>query len=223
MGRSRPSLWRRSSTSLPYAFSSSMSCTASPGSSRGRVKTMSEAMISEGIATTSRLRRYRLSTGSAVEPGREQTAAPVVAEIGHVVLEGAVPHPDVDAGGRVDVVLLVSGVALDLVEHLSPLGHVRGAPLADHQVAQHGIVDVALVLELVGHIGAEEVVVGVEERRLRPEGHGLVLAVEGRADVRAVLLLDRLGVDADVLQVFQEELDGVHLDGRAVGGIGQRG
>src|SRR5258705_1498477 len=205
MGRSRPSLWRTSPTSLPYAFSSSMSCTASPGSSRGRVRTMSEAMISEGIATTSRLRRYRLSTGSAIEPGREQTAAPVVAEIGHVVLEGAVPDADVDAGGCVDVVLLVGGVALDLVEHLAPFGHVRGAPLADHQIPQHGIVDVALVLELVGHVRAEEVVVGVEERCLRAEGHGFVLAVERGADVRPVFLLNRLGVDADVLPILHEE------------------
>src|SRR6266496_1351327 len=115
-----------------------MSWTASPGSSLGRVKTMSEAITSEGIATTRRLRRYRLSTGSAVEPGREQAAAPVVAKIGYVVLERAVPDPDVDAGRRIDVVLLPGRVALDLVEHLAPLGHVRGAPLTDEQVASTG-------------------------------------------------------------------------------------
>src|SRR5712691_11769321 len=147
-----------------------MSWTASPGSSRGRVKTMSEAITSEGIATTRRLRRYRLSTGSAVEPGREQAATPVVAEIGHVVLERAVPHPDIDAGRRIHVVLLPGRVALDLVEHVPPLGHVCGAPLADEQVAQHGIVDVALVLELTRHVRSEQVVIGVEEGRLGPEG-----------------------------------------------------
>ncbi len=114
-------------------------------------------------------------------------------------------------------------MALDLVEHLAPLGHVRGAPLTDEQVAQHGIVDVALILELIGHVRAEEIIVGVEERCLRSKGHGLVLAVEGGADVRAVLLLYRLGVDADVLQVLQDQLDGVDLDGRAVRGIREGG
>ena len=54
MGRSRPSFARRSSRSLPYAFSSSMSCTTSPGIRRGSVKTMSEAISSDGNAISSR-------------------------------------------------------------------------------------------------------------------------------------------------------------------------
>jgi len=110
----------------------------------------------------------------------------------------------------------------ELVEDLAPLGHVRGATLADQHVAEHGIVDVALILELARHVGSEEVVVGIEERRLGAKGHGLVLAVEGGADVCAVFLLDGLGVDADVFEVLEEELHGVDLDSRAVGGIGQR-
>ena len=43
--------------SLPYAFSSTMSWTASPGRSRGSVNTITEAITSDGIATSRRLRR----------------------------------------------------------------------------------------------------------------------------------------------------------------------
>src|SRR5262249_2851136 len=64
--------------------------------------------------------------GSAIKPRRQEAAAPVVAEIGPVILHGGVPHPDVHAGGRVHVILLLGRVALDLVEDLAPLGHVRG-------------------------------------------------------------------------------------------------
>jgi hypothetical protein len=48
IGRFNPSFARRSSRSLPYAFSSSISWTTSPGMRRGSVKTMSEAIEQRG-------------------------------------------------------------------------------------------------------------------------------------------------------------------------------
>ena len=75
---------RSSSRSFAYAFSSSIIATTSPGISRGRVKTISDAISSDGIATTNRFARYRLSIGAVLpfEPGRHQAAAVVVAELG---------------------------------------------------------------------------------------------------------------------------------------------
>src|SRR5918996_983774 len=56
--------------SLAYAFSASMSWTASPGIRRGSVKTISDAMSSDGIAMSSRLTTYRLSTDRSRAPIR---------------------------------------------------------------------------------------------------------------------------------------------------------
>src|SRR6266849_155094 len=209
MGRSRPSLWRRSSTSLPYAFSSSMSWTASPGSSLGRVKTMSEAITSEGIATTRRLRRYRLSTGSAVEPGRLEATAVVVAHIRSVVLHGRIPDRGLGHGRQLNVVLLPGQVPLDLVDDLAALGEVLGMALANEHIRHDRIVDVALILELAGEVLAVEKIVRLLKARLRAQGHRVELAVEGRGDVRTVLLLVQLGVDADVLEIRENDLGGI--------------
>src|SRR6185295_3366795 len=102
--------------SLAYAFSASMSWTASPGMRRGSVNTMSEAISNDGIAISNRLTTYRLSTRPprawprydlAIEPGRQQAPAVVVSEVGSVVLQGAFPDGDVHAGRRRDVVLLL--------------------------------------------------------------------------------------------------------------------
>src|SRR5882672_5946652 len=98
-----------------------MSCTASPGISRGSVKTMAVAISSEGTATRRRRTRYRRSTApapvaSAFEPGGHQPAAVVVAEARRVVLQRALPDADVHARGHLDVVLLPSGVYIGVWE-----------------------------------------------------------------------------------------------------------
>src|SRR5207248_2807941 len=78
-----PSLVRRSSRSFAYAFSSSIIATTSPGMSRGSVNTMSDAISSDGMATTSRFARYRLSIGGwlPVEPRGDEPPAIVVADV----------------------------------------------------------------------------------------------------------------------------------------------
>ena len=78
-----------------------------------------------------------------------------------------------------------------------------------------GSFDVALILELPLHVVRVQEVVRLEERRLGAIGHGVELAVERGGDVGAILLGVELGVDADVLQVLQDELHGVHEDGPA--------
>src|SRR5688572_22283714 len=102
--------------SLAYDVSASMSWTASPGIRRGSVNTINDAISSDGIAMSSRLARYRLSTPvSAVQPGRQQPRAVVVAEVGAVVLERALPDRDVDSRRHLHVVLLLGEVPLDIV------------------------------------------------------------------------------------------------------------
>src|SRR5512145_2541349 len=145
MGRLRPSFSRSSSMSLAYAFSSSMSWTTSPGMSRGSVKTIIVAISSDGTATSSRVAKYRLSTSGPperasrlartrremgglgghfgaphlpIQPGGHQPPAVVVAQIGAVVLQRVVPHRDVHARRRLNVVLLLGQVALDVEDHL---------------------------------------------------------------------------------------------------------
>src|SRR5689334_17460506 len=146
-GRSSPSLARSSSMSLAYDVSASMSCTASPGISRGSVKTMNEAMSNDGTATTRRRARYRLST-SAIEPGRHEASPVVVAEARRVVLQRVLPDADVLARRHLDVVLLAGQVPLDVENDLPGLGEVGGPSLALEHVGHHRIVDVALVLLL---------------------------------------------------------------------------
>src|SRR5437879_2998766 len=233
-GRSRPSLARSSAMSRAYAFSESMSWTASPGMSRGSVKTISEAISSDGIATSTRFATYRFSNARlAVEPGRQQAAAVVVAHVRSVVLERAFPDGDVHAGRHLHVVLLLGQVALDVVDQLAPLGNVEGAPLAHEHVGDDRIVDVALVLQLVGVVLADQEVVGLQEAGLRAERRRVELAVEAGRDVGTVLLLVDPGVDADDLEVLLHELRDVdqqrgavvreaHADGKAVRIAGRR-
>ena len=52
-----------------------MSTTTSPGISRGNVKTISDAITRDGIATNRRLARYRLSTGGVSPAYRSSQAA----------------------------------------------------------------------------------------------------------------------------------------------------
>src|SRR5467141_58920 len=151
-----------------------MSCTASPGISRGSVNTMAVAISSEGTATTSRRTRYRLSTPSPrprtspVEPCREEAAAVVVAEVRPVILQRAVPHRGIDLPDRGRVVNLPGEIALDVVDDLAALGGIERAPLTNDHVGDDGVVHVALVLQLAGIVVAEQIVVAVEERRLWP-------------------------------------------------------
>src|SRR5437016_5434338 len=199
-----------------------MSCTASPGISRGSVKTMTVAISSEGTATSNLRARYRLSTSwwsprvSALEPRRDEPAAVVVAEVGPVVLQRTVPYRGVHLSHRRRVVDLPGEIALDVLDDLAALGGIERAALTDDHVGDDGIVHVTLILHLAGVVVAEEVVVAVQERRLRPEGHRIELAVKARRDVGAVLLGVQLGVDADVLQVLHDELRVIHDDRRAV-------
>src|SRR5882762_9727056 len=226
-GRLRPSFSRSSSRSLAYAFSASISTTTSPGISRGSVKTISDAISSEGIAMSSRFARYRLSTGRRprgapapasrpVQPRGGQPPAEIVAEVRRVVLQRALPRRDAEPRVDLDVVLLLREVALDLVDELAPLDGVEGAPLAHDQVRHHRIGDVALVLRLAGHAVAVEIAVRLEKVGLWPERHRVELALEARREVAAVLLLIELRVDADVLEVLQHQLHLVDQDGRAI-------
>src|SRR5512138_3024971 len=121
--------------SFAYKVSASMSCTASPGMRRGSVNTMALAISSEGMATSSRRARYRLSTPasspriSAIQPGGREPPAEVVAEVRAVVLQRALPHRDAEAGMDRDVVLLRGQMALHGVDQLTTLRHVERATL----------------------------------------------------------------------------------------------
>src|SRR5215831_15422183 len=153
-GRSRPSFARSSAMSFAYEVSASMSCTASPGMRRGSVKTIAVAITSEGTATSNRRARYRLSTpassppASAIQPGGREPPAEIVAEVGAVVLQRALPHGDAEARMDGDVVLLGCQMALDGVDQLTTLGDVERAPLTQDQVRRDGVLDVALVARL---------------------------------------------------------------------------
>src|SRR5256885_3386025 len=217
-GRSRPSLARSSARSRAYAFSSSMRLTTSPGMSRGSVKTINDAMSSAGTATSRRVARYRRSTASAVEPGRDQSPAVVEAEVRAVVLECGVPHRRVRRRAELHVVLLVGQVALEVVDDLAALDVGVRAPVAEKEVGEGRMVHVALVPRLAGIVLAVEEVVGIEERRLRAVGHGFELAQQARRRVGAVLLLVQPRLDPDVLEVLDDELGGVDEDRRPVRG-----
>src|SRR6266851_7449097 len=147
-----------------------------------------------------------------LEPGGHQAPAVVVAHVGSVILDRGVPHRDLDRGRHLHVVLLLGQVALDLPDDLAALHRIRGAPLADQHVGHDRIVDVPVVLDLARVVLAVEEVVGLLEAGLGAEGHRVVLAVERGRDVRAVLLGDELGVDADVLQVLEHELENTGED-----------
>src|SRR5262245_32128856 len=96
------------------------------------------------------LPKVRRSWGLLVEPGGHQAPAVVVPEVGPVVLQRRRPRRHVDLRGVLHVVLLLGEVALDVVDDLLPLRRVQRAPLLHEHVGDHGIVDVALVLQLAG-------------------------------------------------------------------------
>src|SRR5216683_7384041 len=81
-----------------------------------------------------------LESGLPVEPGRGHAPAPVVPEVRSEVLEGPVPHADVDAGRHVHVPLLLGEVPLDIEEDVPSLARVHGAALAHEQIGHHRVV-----------------------------------------------------------------------------------
>jgi hypothetical protein len=147
-----------------------------------------------------------------------QAAAVVVAEVRPVVLQRAVPHGDDHGRRELHVVLLAGEVALQLGEDLAPPGGVDRAALAHEEIGHHRVVDVALVLQLLRVVHAVHVVVGVDEGRLRAVGQRVELAEVAARDEGAVFPLVERRRDPDVLQVLEEELDGVHERRGAVAG-----
>src|SRR5215467_3982281 len=88
--------------------------------------------------------------------------------------------------------------------------------LATSKIRQRRIFDVALVLRLSRVVHAEEEVVGIEERRLGAVGHRVELPEVTARDEGAVLALVELRVDADVLEVLEDQLRVVDEQGRAI-------
>src|SRR5205807_7241634 len=67
-----------------------------------------------------------------------------------------------------------------------------------------------------GIVHAVQEVVGIEERRLRAERHRVELPEVAARDEGAVLALVELRVDADILEVLEDELGVVAEERRAV-------
>src|SRR4030095_1723788 len=103
---------------------------------------------------------------SPVEPGGLEPTAVVVAHVRAVVLERALPDGDVYGRRHLHVVLLQGEVALDVVDDFAALYGTERAPLPDEHVGHHRVVDVALVLQLLWVVLAEQEVVRLEESRL---------------------------------------------------------
>src|SRR5882724_13674469 len=144
-----------------------MSWTTSPGMSRGSVKTMSEAMSSDGTATTRRRKTYsRMMPAAAadlllVDPDGHEPAAVVEAVVRHEVLDVGVPRrQDLDRAVHAEQ-RLVREVALDVEDDLLALGHVERPPLQLDHVGELGIVHAPDVQRLARHVPAVEVRLGV--------------------------------------------------------------
>src|SRR5882724_6853438 len=74
----------------------------------------------------------------------------------------------------------------------------------------------ALVLGFAGIMHAVQEVVGIEERRLRPERHRVELPEVTACDEGAVLALVELRGDTDILEILEDELGVVAEERRAV-------
>src|SRR5678815_3148808 len=92
----------------------------------------------------------RVAGPSPIEPGGDEPPAVVVADVRPVVLDRRIPDADIGARRRLDVVLLLGEVPLDLVDDLAPRLRIAGAALADQHVVEHGIVHVAAIARLAG-------------------------------------------------------------------------
>src|SRR5438445_107490 len=203
----------RSTTSFPRTAT-----TLGPCSAGTHTRPTSRARASRGThssADSFALDVIVLSLASPVQPGAQQAAAVVVAEVGAVVLQRAVPHEEGDGRIDLDDVLLDGHQTLDLVDEPPARGHLLGPPLANQKIGEGGVVDLGHVARVTGIVVGEEVVVGIHEGR-GPIVHGLVVAGGGGRDVGAVLCLVQLRVDPHRLQVPEDELDGVVHEGGAV-------
>src|SRR5262249_14554774 len=140
-------------TRLPLTTTSRRRPCACAGRAASRSQPTNTSPASAPVVVCKKSRRVVMAdllwcarrVGSAVEPGGAQAPAVVVAEVGRVVLEGALPHGDVRPRGKVDVVLLPREVSLDLVNDVAAGLDLRGAPLLHEQVVEDRIVDVAPV------------------------------------------------------------------------------
>src|SRR5437899_2081021 len=197
--------------------------TDSPRMGPGSVKTINDAMSSDGTATSRRVARYRRSTASAVEPGRDQSPAVVEPEVRAVVLQRAVPDGGVRRGAECHVVLLVGQVALKVVDDLAALGDVERAPLPEEEIGEHGVIDMTLVLRLAGIVLTIEKVVGIQKGRRRPVRHRAECPYQARRRVVAVLLLVKTRIEPDVLEALEDERCGVDQDGGTVSREAHRG
>src|SRR5687767_12936507 len=133
--------------------------------SRGRVKTISEAMRSEGMAMSSRRRTYlrivrqprRREPGGAattillVDPGGHHPAAVIEAVVRHVVLDVRLPRRDDLGRGVRSEVRVLREVALDVVDDLLALGDIERAALQLDHVGELRIVQVPDVERLPRH------------------------------------------------------------------------
>jgi hypothetical protein len=100
-------------------------------------------------------------------------------------------------------------VPLDLVDDLATALRIGGAPLADQQIVEGGIVHVTAIARLPRVVLAEEEAIGLEERREGSKDHRIELPQSTGGLIRAVFLLVQHGADAHRLEVLEEELHGV--------------
>ena len=101
------------------------------------------------------------------------------------------------------------------------LRHVEDPPLADEHVGDDRIVDMALVLGLARIVHSEQEIVGIQERRLWPERHRVELPEVAAGDEGAILSLVERRVDADALEILEDQLGVVAEESRAVRGEAQ--
>src|SRR4030095_1138842 len=122
-----------------------MSWTTSPGRSRGSENTITDAISSDGIATSRRRRTYFFTPRGAprllVQPGGHPPARVIVADVGAEVLHIGLPRRHRAHRGAEQDIGLLGHVALDVVDDVPSLGHVEGAALQLEHVGELGSVD----------------------------------------------------------------------------------
>src|SRR5215471_16195264 len=121
-----------------------MSCTTSPGRSRGSVNTISDAIRSDGIATRRRWATYFFTRirprALLVQPRAHEAPAVVVADVGPEILDIGHPRRYRAHRSAEGVVDLLRGVALDVEHQVAALLLVEGAPLLLDHVGELGVV-----------------------------------------------------------------------------------
>src|SRR5678815_5076339 len=142
----------------------------------------------------------------AVEPERRRSVAVVEAGVRRVILHRRVPGSHDARGVEIDVVLLLSGILMDVEDDPAARLDVPGAHLLPQHRDDPGVADVARVAALLGHVHAVQGRVRLPGDAERAHGEALVLAEKGRRDVRAVLLHLQLRVDAALLEMALDDL-----------------